>query len=108
MEKSKHKKYCQECGRSILWNAEYCIYCGYRTIPLIINSNSRMIAFLLAIFLGGLGIHKFYLGQIGWGIIYLLFCWTFIPGFIALFEGCIYLMMSDEIFHQKYMSKEYI
>lgn len=44
---------------------------------------------LLALFLGGLGIHKFYLGQSGWGVLYLLFFWTFIPSIIALVEACL-------------------
>ncbi len=44
---------------------------------------SKSTAALLAFFLGGLGIHRFYLGQNGVGILYLLFCWTFIPAFIA-------------------------
>ncbi len=44
-------------------------------------------AVLLALFLGGLGIHKFYLGQAGWGVAYLLFCWTYIPAVIAFFEA---------------------
>ena len=43
-------------------------------------------AVLLALFLGGLGAHKFYLGQAGLGVLYLLFCWTFIPAIVALFE----------------------
>jgi TM2 domain-containing membrane protein YozV len=43
-------------------------------------------ALLLALFLGGLGIHKFYLGQTGLGIVYLLFCWTYIPSILAFFE----------------------
>ena len=44
-------------------------------------------AVLLALFLGGVGAHKFYLGQTGLGIVYLLFCWTTIPGWIALIEA---------------------
>jgi len=44
-------------------------------------------AVLLALFLGGLGAHKFYLGQTGLGVLYLLFCWTTIPSIIALFEA---------------------
>lgn len=41
---------------------------------------------LLALFLGGIGAHKFYSGKVGTGIAYLLFCWTFIPAIIALIE----------------------
>lgn len=44
-------------------------------------------AVLLALFLGGVGAHKFYLGQTGLGIVYLLFSWTTIPGWIALIEA---------------------
>ncbi len=57
---------------------------------------------LLGIFLGGLGAHKFYLGQTGWGIVYLLFCWTYIPGVIGLIEGIIYLATSDNDFDRIY------
>ena len=42
---------------------------------------------LLAVFIGGLGAHKFYMGRIGIGIIYLILCWTFIPSVIALIEA---------------------
>jgi TM2 domain-containing membrane protein YozV len=45
------------------------------------------VAVLLALFLGGLGVHKFYMGQIGMGVLYLLFCWTTIPAWIALIEA---------------------
>ena len=41
---------------------------------------------LLAFFLGGIGIHKFYGGKTGTGILFLLFCWTGIPAIIALID----------------------
>lgn len=41
---------------------------------------------LITFFLGGLGVHKFYTGKIGLGIVYLLFCWTYIPSIIAFIE----------------------
>lgn len=41
---------------------------------------------LLALFLGGLGAHRFYLGQVGLGLVYLFLCWTFVPALIALIE----------------------
>lgn len=44
---------------------------------------------LLAIFFGGIGVHKFYAGKIGLGILYFLFCWTAIPALVALIEGII-------------------
>lgn len=53
-------------------------------------------AVLLALLLGGLGIHKFYLGKFEQGILYLLFCWTYIPGIIGLVEGLVWLFMSEE------------
>jgi len=57
---------------------------------------------LLALFLGGIGIHKFYLGRGGQGILYLIFCWTFIPAVIAFIEAIILLTMSDADFNLKY------
>ncbi|MEZ4462909.1 MAG: TM2 domain-containing protein [bacterium] len=59
-------------------------------------------AFLLAWFLGGFGIHKFYLGENGAGLLYLLFCWTLIPSFIAFFEGIVYLTTSTANFNAQY------
>lgn len=46
--------------------------------------------------------HKFYLGKIGQGFIYLLLCWTFIPAIIAFIEGIMLLTQSDEEFNRKY------
>lgn len=51
---------------------------------------------LLAIFLGGLGIHNFYAGKTGLGILYLLFCWTFIPSIAALVQAIIALCQTAD------------
>jgi TM2 domain-containing membrane protein YozV len=76
-----------------------------------VGQKSKVAAGLLAILLGGLGIHKFYLGYTGAGVIMLL---LFIFGFIllalptvvisviALVEGIIYLTKTDEEFYQTY------
>lgn len=62
---------------------------------------NKVVAGILAIFLGGFGIHKFYMGKVGMGIIYLLFCWTGFPVIIGLVEGIIYLCSNDENFQLK-------
>ncbi|MFC5704099.1 TM2 domain-containing protein [Cohnella faecalis] len=65
-------------------------------------TKSKVAAGLLGIFLGGLGIHKFYLGKTWMGILYLVFCWTYIPAIIGFIEGIVYLASSDIKFHSKY------
>ena len=56
---------------------------------------SKTAAGVLGIFLGGLGVHKFYLGKVGMGVLYLLFCWTYIPAVVGFIEGIIYLTQKD-------------
>ena len=64
---------------------------------------SRFVAGILAWFFGWLGVHKFYCGNVGMGIVYLIFFWTFIPAFIAFVEGIIYVTVSDdETFTRRY------
>ena len=63
---------------------------------------SRIVAALLAFFLGGFGAHKFYLNKNGKGFLYLIFCWTYIPAIISLFEGIGYLLQSDADFQAKH------
>ena len=70
--------------------------------PPAASGRNKPTAALLAIFLGGLGVHKFYLGKGAQGILYLIFCWTFVPAIIALIEGLNYLLMSEETFHRRY------
>ena len=94
-------KYCSGCGALIHRTAVQCPKCGAPQAGTGAK-HSRIAAVLFALLLGGLGIHKFYLGRVGWGILYLLFCWTFIPALAALVEGIIYLTMTDEAFATKY------
>ncbi|HWQ75059.1 MAG TPA: TM2 domain-containing protein [Syntrophomonas sp.] len=80
------------------------------------GGKNKLAAGLLAIFLGGLGIHKFYLGFTGPGLLFLLvntIGWVvtifllgipnIILGVIALVEGIIYLTKTDEEFEQTYV-----
>jgi TM2 domain-containing membrane protein YozV len=63
---------------------------------------SKTTAALFAIFLGGVGIHRFYLGRPVSGMLYLVFCWTLIPAFIGFLEGLILLSISEDDFAQRY------
>lgn len=68
---------------------------------------NKTTAAVLAFFLGGIGGHRFYLGQVGKGIIYLIFCWSFIPAFVAFIDFIIFLTMSEDSFNMKY-NKSYM
>jgi|GEM_PF-493899 Predicted membrane protein len=90
-------KFCSACGAEIDARAEICPTCGVRQPVYGQGSGkSRAVAALLALLLGGIGIHKFYLGKTVLGVIYLVFFWTGIPGLIAWVEGMRYLATSDE------------
>ncbi len=68
---------------------------------------SKVAAGLLAFFLGGFGIHKFYLGYVGAGIVHIILTITIIGilvnWLILLIETIIYLTKSDQDFHQTYV-----
>ncbi|PZV16960.1 MAG: hypothetical protein DCF20_07375 [Pseudanabaena sp.] len=63
---------------------------------------SRTNAILWCFFLGAFGAHKFYLGQSGWGLVYLLFCWTGIPSLAAFIEFIMLLLMADNEFDRRF------
>jgi TM2 domain-containing membrane protein YozV len=68
------------------------------------QENKKIVAGVLAILLGSLGIHKFILGYTTEGIIQLVISVVTcgIGGIIGLIEGIIYLTKSDEEFYQTY------
>lgn len=68
------------------------------------QENKKLIAGILAIVLGSLGVHKFILGYTKEGIIQLVVS-VFtcgLAGIIGLIEGIIYLTKTDEEFYQTY------
>lgn len=70
------------------------------------GAEKKIVAGILGILLGGLGIHKFYLGYTMQGIIQIVIS-VFSLGFgslIGLIEGIIYLTKSDEDFVATYIN----
>ena len=71
-------KYCPNCGAQIDDKAVVCVHCGVaqpsETVQTVASElNSKwLIVLLLCFFLGGLGIHRFYVGKTGSGIVQLL------------------------------------
>lgn len=97
--------HCRECGVSISESAGACPKCGAKQnqdSKSVSGGKSRTTAALLALFVGGAGIHRFYIGDNGKGVLYLLFCWTFIPAILALIDCVKWFGMSDDEF-QRYV-----
>lgn len=119
--------YCRKCGKVISEDAKFCPSCGQNCddismggqqptphSPTIVYvqapqhvyvhkiEKSKGVALLLCFFLGGLGIHQFYLGNTIQGVFYLLFSWTCIPALISIIDFIILLCMSENYFHKKY------
>jgi general secretion pathway protein G len=94
--------FCKACGHQIHESAISCPQCGAIQNPGKIKNQT--VAVLLALFLGGLGIHRFYLGKTITGVLYLLFFWTGIPAFIAWIEAIVYALSSQASWAAKYNS----
>lgn len=101
------EQYCSSCGELIKKEAEICPECGVRQSTGAVTSSSkdRTTAGILALLLGGLGAHKFYLGQTGMGLLYLCFFWTLIPAIAGFIEGILYLTKTDEEFQRIYVNE---
>jgi hypothetical protein len=65
--------FCSRCGKELVGNPAFCPGCGANLIhDLNVSPKSRLATSLLAWYLGWLGVHRFYLGKIGTGILMLL------------------------------------
>jgi TM2 domain-containing membrane protein YozV len=63
--------FCRGCGTQVHQSAISCPKCGAVQNPATLSASEKRIlpAFLLCFFLGVLGIHRFYVGKIGTGLI---------------------------------------
>lgn len=114
-------KFCYSCGVKTKDNQVVCVKCG---VSLGSPSGSsfagdgeknKMMAFLLALFLGTIGVHKFYLGYNNAGII-MLVCGTIgwilfaippmVMAVIALIEAITYISKTDADFKAVYVDNE--
>ena len=99
-------KFCSHCGNKVEEGQAVCLHCGFSlkdnasTDP---NAKSRLVAGLLGIFLGSLGIHNFYLGYTNKGITQLLITvlscgvLSFVSALWGLIEGIMILVGSINV-----------
>ena len=65
--------FCRACGKQLHISAASCPGCGAVQQATSQGSGKRILpALLLCFFLGFLGVHRFYVGKVGTGILYLL------------------------------------
>lgn len=104
---------CSKCGKENGAKTKFCTGCGSAIAVIApssvqngsVSSKNKTTAGLLAIFLGGFGIHKFYLGYPVPGVIQIvatiISCGFLAP--IGMIEGILYLTKSDEEFTHLYV-----
>ncbi len=99
---------CPDCTKEVSDIAPFCVHCGKPSPENRIYPKSKMVAAMLALFLGGIGAHKFYLNKPVQGFVWLVLTivtsgfWLIVP----LLEGLDYLFRSDRRFHELYVEKK--
>lgn len=78
-----HMVHCRACGKQLHESATACPSCGASQTPAGASDKRILPAALLCFFVGFLGVHRFYVGKVGTGILQIvtlggLGIWTFI------------------------------
>ena len=63
---------------------------------------NKVVAGVLALTFGGIGVHQFYLKNTAKGIFYAVFFWTFIPTILSIIDAIVILSMDDRKFDERY------
>ena len=124
-------RYCTKCGAINDDTAQFCSNCqapltavssGYQPMQSVnpgaitdwkaMGADKKVLAGILAIVVGALGVHKFVLGYTTEGVIMLLVSvlscgmLAVIPSIIGIVEGIMYLTKSDEEFVRTYIQSK--
>jgi TM2 domain-containing membrane protein YozV/ribosomal protein L40E len=105
-------KFCPQCGAILRINAEMCTRCGVLqprakacVLPSGRSERNRIVAALMAIFLGTVGAHKFYIGDSTAGrryIVLSLMSLGIVPGILGILDGIHYITMTDQAFAEEF------
>lgn len=100
--------YCPDCGTRMPENVKFCPKCGRAFPSSGRDRKDKLAAGLLAIFLGYLGIHYFYLGKTTGGIITIVLslCTCGVWSLITLIQGILMLTMTEDAFNEKYVDND--
>ena len=83
--------YCANCGKAVAPEAEVCLSCGVAIKKAASGDlgDKKLTAGLLALFLGGIGIHNFYLGETKKGVVKIIlsFCVFGVGSILALIDA---------------------
>lgn len=86
-------KYCANCGNALPENAEVCLSCGVAVKNAnggngtYLNGQDKIVMILVTLFLGGLGIHNFMMGETKKGVFKIIMSFVCgIGGILALID----------------------
>ena len=95
--------YCSKCGTKLSRDLNFCTNCGEAVF--LVSNKDRVVAGILAIFLGWLGIHYFYMGKTTAGFLCILLSLVSCSlwAVVMFAQGIVILCMSDSDFKSKYI-----